>query len=593
MSSSASKETWLFDGPGPEPSGGISTRTFWILLLSFAFLLRVFHLFGAFYLDDNWHLVRIIEGKPFWETWHLTAEQIMRYWFNTTGFVEPPHEQGTYFYSRPLFVLTLWVEYWLFGFNPLGYHLHNILLHVVMVALTYLFARRFGERTARVAGIIMVIHPILVEPIEWICSRADIQAGILALLSFQGYLRYAERKRTGYLLFYLVMLFLGMLAKEAAGPVALAVAVDAWFRFDTLKNRLRFGGPALALLLVYTMLYRTFLVPPNIPSIISFNQFYLAKYGLLNALGNHLFGTLISFITGFYPRDRLLGEAGILGFIFLGGVLLNFFWLLRHHPLRPYFLYACAILAPAVIMPVAGRYYYPSFAGWAVVFAWSLIALLKARPRLARRLVWVFTPWYVLITVWSAWTLGCAGLDAQKLSENLRDAVKDRPELERVYLLEIPSYNIQADYLWPYIMGNPKLVTDILTVALGNPSPGTPKALEPYIGHFTQFWIYQDTRANYTFPDAYTIELNYEPCPTIHYGHLYAVRPDLSHLEEGMTVSSPPRHVTLEKLTDDHMLCGIRFTLDGGWTGHGRALFMWDGEKLIEAKPGDRLHPNW
>ena len=74
----------------------------------------------------------------------------------------------------------------LFGFgNPFGYHLGNVLLHGVVVALLFAFllrtTRRYGFALA-VAGayVLLAVH---VEPVVWIMGRKDILSAMFMLLA--------------------------------------------------------------------------------------------------------------------------------------------------------------------------------------------------------------------------------------------------------------------------------------------------------------------------------------------------------------------------------------------------------------------------
>ena len=74
----------------------------------------------------------------------------------------------------------------IFGFNnPFGYHLDNVLLHGVEVALMFTFllgtTRRYGFALATGAAyLLLAVHT---EPVAWIMGRKDILSGIFMLLA--------------------------------------------------------------------------------------------------------------------------------------------------------------------------------------------------------------------------------------------------------------------------------------------------------------------------------------------------------------------------------------------------------------------------
>ncbi len=101
----------------------------------------------------------------------------------------------------PLTWLTFGVDYLLWGMNPVGYHLTNLLLHAAnavvfyFVAL-YLLSRAtagLGETTLRlgagVAALFFAIHPLRAESVAWATERRDVLSGLFFLLTILTYLK--------------------------------------------------------------------------------------------------------------------------------------------------------------------------------------------------------------------------------------------------------------------------------------------------------------------------------------------------------------------------------------------------------------------
>ncbi|MDD8017018.1 MAG: glycosyltransferase family 39 protein [Bacteroidota bacterium] len=102
---------------------------------------------------------------------------------------------GTYL---PVTMLTYAINYDLHGFDPFGYHLVNILIHVVNAGLVFWFVFRFtgGVTTAFIVSVLFGIHPLHVEPVAWISGRKDLLSTTFQLGSLILYLSYlASRKR--------------------------------------------------------------------------------------------------------------------------------------------------------------------------------------------------------------------------------------------------------------------------------------------------------------------------------------------------------------------------------------------------------------
>ena len=82
----------------------------------------------------------------------------------------------------------------LYGLQPWGHHLTNLLLHAATTASCSWFCGRrpaiFGP--ALVAAV-FAVHPLRVEPVAWIAERKGLLAGLFWMLTLAVYVRYARR----------------------------------------------------------------------------------------------------------------------------------------------------------------------------------------------------------------------------------------------------------------------------------------------------------------------------------------------------------------------------------------------------------------
>jgi protein O-mannosyl-transferase len=105
----------------------------------------------------------------------------------------------------------------LFGLQPWGHHLANILLHAAAVILLFLALWRLTCNlwaSAFVAAL-FAIHPLRVESVAWIAERKDVLSGVFFALTLLAYARYA-RKNVFSLSRYttvLVLFALGLMCK--------------------------------------------------------------------------------------------------------------------------------------------------------------------------------------------------------------------------------------------------------------------------------------------------------------------------------------------------------------------------------------------
>ena len=129
----------------------------------------------------------------------------------------------------PLLFTSYWVEYRLWGFEPLGYHVVNLLLHAGNAFLFGLVLSELGVAGAFWVAAVFAVHPMHVESVAWVTERKNVLSGAFALASTLAYLKF-RRDRSGRAYAAALVLFAGaVLSKTAAAtlPAALAV-VDAW-----------------------------------------------------------------------------------------------------------------------------------------------------------------------------------------------------------------------------------------------------------------------------------------------------------------------------------------------------------------------------
>ena len=93
---------------------------------------------------------------------------------------------------RPLQTVSYMLDYAVWGLNPFGYHLTNLLLHALCAVLVFALVRRIFEHHALAfaTALLFAVHPVNTNGITYIAGRADPMAfaGMLgALLLFDAY----------------------------------------------------------------------------------------------------------------------------------------------------------------------------------------------------------------------------------------------------------------------------------------------------------------------------------------------------------------------------------------------------------------------
>lgn len=97
----------------------------------------------------------------------------------------------------PLTILSYSLEYKFFKYRPFIYHLDNLLLHLGVVTLIFLLARRWklSVWAAGLGALLFGIHPMHVESVAWVTERKDVLYSFFYLLALYHYQNYIEMSR--------------------------------------------------------------------------------------------------------------------------------------------------------------------------------------------------------------------------------------------------------------------------------------------------------------------------------------------------------------------------------------------------------------
>ena len=95
----------------------------------------------------------------------------------------------------PVVYTTFWVEHMLWGLDPVGYHVVNVVLHAANTTLVLALLRRLGMPGAWVAAAVFAVHPMHVDSVVWAIERKDVLSALFYLLSALAYLHSDELRR--------------------------------------------------------------------------------------------------------------------------------------------------------------------------------------------------------------------------------------------------------------------------------------------------------------------------------------------------------------------------------------------------------------
>lgn len=148
------------------------------LISAFSFLLYLNATHGKFVYDD----FKIIVDNSFIKEWQYLPKIFTKDYFFISG-------EMSY---RPLVTISYFADYAIWGLNPFGFHLTNVILHTINAALFYLLLRAVlhNDRVVVLSVFFFVTHPILVETVNAVGYREDLLTATFFLTSLIYFTKY-------------------------------------------------------------------------------------------------------------------------------------------------------------------------------------------------------------------------------------------------------------------------------------------------------------------------------------------------------------------------------------------------------------------
>ena len=155
----------------------------------------------------------------------------------------------------PLTGTAFWIDYHLWGFWTLPYHVENVLLHALAALLFWRLLLRLEVPGAWLAAAIFALHPVMVQSVAWIAERKNVLSLVFylgALLAYERYAPWVTRTEEGGpvpnsspvtrhpSLFYglAFVLFLGaLLAKTTTFSLPAVILLMGWWKRGQIRWR--------------------------------------------------------------------------------------------------------------------------------------------------------------------------------------------------------------------------------------------------------------------------------------------------------------------------------------------------------------------
>ncbi len=304
---------------------------------------------------------------------------------------------------NPLVWLSFMFDYKIFGLNAAGYHINNLILHILSTLLLFLLFNRMTKSIWKSAFVatLFALHPLHVESVAWISERKDVLSTFFWILTLCLYAYYTENPCTKRYLFVLFAFIAALLSKPMVVTLpVMMILLDYWplKRFETHKNNLmlwqlkeKIPFFILSIILIITTLYSPNNVDiPDNPNIKQFSLLFRMTNAPV-AFVTYLEKTFWPHnMTIFYPVSEQIplwyfGGASLL--ILMISIVTII--MIKHRPYLfvGWFWFVISI-APVIGIiqislsapySIADRYHYLPSIGIAVMIAWGIPSLIKSK----------------------------------------------------------------------------------------------------------------------------------------------------------------------------------------------------------------------
>ncbi len=174
---------------------------------------------AGFIWDDDFHVTRNLMLRDLRGLWRIWSD---------------PSATPQYY---PLVHTSFWLEYQLWGLQPLGYHLDNLIFHGFAAILLWRVLVRLELPGAWLAAALFAVHPVEVESVAWITERKNVLSGLFYLAAALYYLRFlnvrASRPARDRAVWYSIALALfvcALLSKTVACSLPAALLLVLWWK---------------------------------------------------------------------------------------------------------------------------------------------------------------------------------------------------------------------------------------------------------------------------------------------------------------------------------------------------------------------------
>ena len=318
---------------------------------------------------------------------------------------------------HPLTMLGHLFDVTIFGLNPMGHHLHNILLHLFnSLALYWLLAWTTKDLlSSLLVALIFAIHPLNIESVVWVSQRKTLLSSAFWFASLLAYVKFStnEKLNAHYFTLSLLLFYVGLLAKPLIVMLPLTLLLfDFWPLKRFPKKKLIFlvkeKWPFYAGALVFSLL--TIIVQKNsgaindLPDVTHFDKFINATISYWRYFFRFFYPNPLAIHYPFPERWNIFLFL-LAAIALIASLLLTFRFYKKYPTLAFGWIWFLATMVTMVgyihvgAQAIADRYMYIPMIGLALILSFGFVEIFPVRRKFIHGLLFVWVGFLLILHI--------------------------------------------------------------------------------------------------------------------------------------------------------------------------------------------------
>lgn len=265
-----------------------------------------------------------LKGGFVWDDYELIVDNSLLKTQNVIKTMFTPFGYGGFnsLLYRPIVSLSYKLDYLIYGLNPSGFHLTNIIIHTLNAILIFfiLFYLFKDLKISFISSVVFSVFPSHFENVSWISGRTDLIAMFFTLLTVLFFIKYFNNDNKMFLYFSSITFFLAILSKEVSVLIIILLIYFLFYKNIKFSKAVNIFLTYFITIPVYVFLKLSLTQDTNLIftyeraitflSLIGFyfkklifpfvNTFSIDELGLISDKTNLILGILVIFILFFF-----------------------------------------------------------------------------------------------------------------------------------------------------------------------------------------------------------------------------------------------------------------------------------------------------